>query len=47
MKIEIPRLDNESISEFFGSDNNDTDNGEKIEVSFDAFDDIFMSSNDM
>lgn len=47
--IEVPRIDDESVQDFFGSDSNKAADGgvEKIDVSIDAFDDLFIYSNDM
>lgn len=45
--IEVPRIDDESVQEFFGSDSNKAGDVEKVDVSIDAFDDLFIFSNDM
>jgi hypothetical protein len=44
--VEVPRID-ESVQEFFGSVANKGGDIEKVEVSIDVFDDLFIFSNDM
>jgi hypothetical protein len=51
VKIEVPQIDDEGLTAFFGNKTGEstssTASAEKVDVSVDAFDDIFIQSNDM